>query len=527
MKLVNKILLLVIVPAFFASCNKSFLDRPSESQISSNNFYQTTTDLRLATASLYGGAPWGSWNYSAYLQLGDILSGNLYYSWFGDYIQLSTRTITAQNSVLQGEWSGLYNVVAQCNTTISGINQYASASIASKDKNAAIGEARFIRAMAYFHLAMNFGAIPIIEDNTKLISNPLIKRNILTDVYKFIATDLTYAAQNLPVTDVAGRVTTWSAQGLLGKVYLTMAGLGQSGGTRKQAYLDSAIKYAGNVCKNSGLSLLPNYANLFKVQYNDNPEALFSLQWAPGVGWNLGNQLQHYSPSNDIMPQQTGAWTPLAPTWGLYKLYSAKDTVRRKATFMLPGDFYPELNAAGGGFTAKGNAMKKHIIGTEKDNNSPTMDQNSSIEHNALFRLADVYLVYAEALLGNNAATSNADALTYFNHVRTRAGIDPVAVINIDSILKERRIEFALEGQYWFDLVRLSYYNPQKAVDMLNSQQNITFSYSAGVATPTPAGSAGGPISIVPATISNFTLQLPASDLTSDPSLAEPPVPYY
>jgi hypothetical protein len=102
-----------------------------------------------------------------------------------------------------------------------------------------------------------------------------------------------------------------------------------------------------------------------------------------------------------------------------------------------------------------------------------------------------------------------------------------VQVITIDSILKERRIELALEGQYWFDLVRLSYYNPQKAVDMLNSQQNITFSYSNGVGTPTPAGSAGGPIAIVPATIANFTLQLPASDVTSDPNLALVPVPYY
>ena len=154
------------------------------------------------------------------------------------------------------------------------------------------------------------------------------------------------------------------------------------------------------------------------------------------------------------------------------------------------------------------------------------MDGNSSIEDNALLRLADVYLVYAEAILGNNATTSDADALTYFNKVRIRAGVDPVAQINVESIIKERRVEFAAEGQYWTDLVRLSYYNPQKAIDMLNAQQNITFSYSNGIATPTAAGSAGGPVDIVPATISNFTMQLPASEVTSDPKLSEPPVPY-
>jgi len=202
--------------------------------------------------------------------------------------------------------------------------------------------------MAYYQLAILWGAVPIIEDNSKLISQPLLYRNKVEDVYKFIALDLTFAAQNLPTSNDAGRVTTWSAQGLLSKVYLTMAGLGQSGdGTRNQAYLDSAKLYAGNVCNKSGLALLDNYADLFKSQHNNNSESLFALQWAPGVGWLLGNMLQHYSPSNDIMPQQTGAWTPFAPTYGLYLQYSSEDTVRRKATFMLPGDYYEELNAAG------------------------------------------------------------------------------------------------------------------------------------------------------------------------------------
>ena len=148
-------------------------------------------------------------------------------------------------------------------------------------------------AMAYYQLAILWGAVPIIEDNSKLISQPLLYRNKVEDVYKFIALDLTFAAQNLPTSNDAGRVTTWSAQGLLSKVYLTMAGLGQSGdGTRNQAYLDSAKLYAGNVCNKSGLALLDNYADLFKSQHNNNSESLFALQWAPGVGWLLGNMIK-------------------------------------------------------------------------------------------------------------------------------------------------------------------------------------------------------------------------------------------
>jgi hypothetical protein len=529
MKLINKsvIPLLLAFVIIAGGCTESFLDRPSQSQISSNNFYQTTSDLRLATANLYGGAPWWSWHNGALLPLGDILSGNAYFAWYGDFVQLYTRTITAQNGVVASGWTGLYNVVAQCNTVINAIQQQASSSISATDKNAAVAEARFIRGVAYYHLAVMWGAVPIIVDNSTLIKNPLLNRNTLTDVYKFTTNDLTYAAQNLPSTDATGRVTTWSAQGMLSKVYLTMAGLGQTGGARNQAYLDSAKLYAGNVCKNSGLSLLPSYYNLFRTQYNDNPESLFALQWAAGVGYGNGNDWLTYSPSNAINPQNTGAWTPLSPTYDLYLLYSPKDTVRRKASFMLTGDYYPELDAAGGGYTATSPVMKKHIIGNEKDNNAPTMDIWSSIEHNAILRLADVYLIYAEAILGNNATTTDADALLYFNKVRTRAGVDPVSTLNIDTILLERRIEFAFEGQYWIDLVRLSYYNPTKALNILSNQQRVTFSYANGVATPTPAGSAGGPQTIVPPTISSFTLPIPAAELASDPKLADAPVPYY
>ncbi|GGA81880.1 RagB/SusD family nutrient uptake outer membrane protein [Puia dinghuensis] len=526
MKSINKITIFLLLAAAAAGCKKSFLDRPSTSQISSATFYKTTSDLRLATASLYGGSEWWQWHNGALLPFGDVMSGNAYFPWYGDLVQLYTRTITGQNGIVSSGWTGLYNVIAQCNTVINAIEQQASSSISATDKNAAIGEAKFVRAVAYYHLAVLWGAVPIIEDNSKLIKQPLVYRNTVSDVYKFIANDLTFAAQNLPNADVAGRVTTWSAQGMLGKVYLTAAGLGQSGGgVRDQALLDSAVKYAGNVCKNSGLSLLPSYYNLFRAQYNDNPESLFALQWTAGVGYGNGNDWLTYSPSNDINPLKTGAWTPLAPTYDLYQNYTWKDTVRRIATFMMNGDYYPELNAAGGGYKATSVSMKKHIIGNEKDNNAPTMDIWSSIEHNSILRLADVYLVYAEAILGNNASTTDADALLYFNKVRTRAGVDPAPMLNIDTLLRERRVEFAFEGQYWLDLVRLSYYNPQKAVGIINNQQRMTFSYDPA-ARVAKADTTTRP-AIIPATISAFTLQIPASELTSDPKLAQPPVAYY
>jgi hypothetical protein len=523
----SKIIYLILaIAGLFASCNKDFLDRPPLSEISTDNFYQTTSDLKLATAALYAGTPWAEWTYNSYLTIGDVMSGNMVLGWNDDAIQLNTFSVTGLNNAVISNWSGMYKVIVHCNTTINAINEKTPSSVPEADKNAALGEARFIRGYAYFNLAVLWGDVPIIEDNTKLISSPLVPRNTANDVYQFVVNDLTYAAKNLPLAFGSewekGRVTKWSAQGLLGKVYLSWSGLS---GERNQALLDSAKLYAGSVCKYSGLELMDNYADLFKTENNYNDEALFALRWDPSVGdWLAGNMLQIYSPGGtEISADGQAGWFGIAPTYDMHLQYSEGDTVRRKSTFMLKGDYYPELNASGGGFTYTGDAgLKKHIIGTKKDNNLSIMTLTSSAEHNALLRLADVYLVYAEAILGNNATTSNGDALMYFNKVRTRAGVEPVSSLDIDAILKERRIELAAEGQSWFDLVSLSYYDPQKAIAFLNNQERVAFSYSSdGVATP------GDPFGeITPATINSFKLPIPSSEITANPKLSEAPVPY-
>ncbi|MEB2775358.1 RagB/SusD family nutrient uptake outer membrane protein [Algoriphagus sp. D3-2-R+10] len=507
-----------------ASCGEDFLDRPPLSEISAENFYQTTGDLRLATAALYGGSPWAEWNYNCYLPVGEVLSGNMALGYWGDAVQLNTFSVTGLNEIMRSNWKSMYKIIAHSNTTINAIIQKAPASISEKDKNAAIAEARFMRGFAYYNLALLWGAVPIIEDNTSLITSPLVPRYEVNDVYQFAVNDLTFAANHLPLSDSKGRVTTWSAQGMLGKTYLTWAGLNSDfSGSRDQVLLDSARHYAGNVCNNSGLTLLDNYANLFRTEYNDNPESLFALQWSPGLEWLQGNMLQIYSPGGvEISANGARGWYGIQPTVDLFNLYTEEDSIRRKATFMLKGDYYPELNAAGGGYKFPGDAgLKKHIVGTNVDNGAPTMTLTSSPQHNSLLRLADVYLIYAEAILGNNAITADVEALFYFNEVRARAGLDAVGAIDSDMLLNERRIELAAEGQFWTDLVRLSYYNSPKAISILNNQERVPFEYSNGVVTPrSPYGE------ITPATNNTFKFPLPSSEVTANPKLLEPPVPY-
>ena len=519
-----------IVIALITGCNKDYLDRPSLSTISADNFYKTKEDLRLATAALYGGRLWGDWTYTSYLPVGEVLSGNMILGYWGDAVQLNTFSITSQNGITSANWNGMYNIVAQCNTTIKAINDYAPSSIATTDKNAATAEARFLRGFAYYNLAILWGDVPIIEDNTKLIASPLIYRNKTEDVYRFAVNDLRFAVKNLPSSDVAGRLTTWSAQGMLAKVYLTWAGYHPegNGGSRDQALLDSAKLYAGNVCKNSGRKLIPNYADLFKVQNNDNEESLFALQWAAGNGWLDGNMLQIYSSGGNAISASgnDAGWFAFAATYDLYKQYTKKDSIRRKATIMLKGDHYPELNRAGGGFTYTGDSgLKKHIVGTRVDNNAPTMNNTSSPEHNALLRLADVYLIYVEAILGNNTSTSDVDAVKYFNAVQTRAGLDPLATITADTLRWQRRIELACEGHHWEDLIRLSYSDPTKAAGILNTQipNRVTLKYDNNSGVGTKGDGYGA---ITPANSGTFKFPIPSADVTANPKLSEEPIPY-
>jgi hypothetical protein len=209
---------------------------------------------------------------------------------------------------------------------------------------------------------------------------------------------------------------------------------------------------------------------------------------------------------------------------------------RRRSTMMMDGDFYPELKREKGGLTVlwdngavfaspTGANARKHIVGSQADHQAEAgapmyfMKTNLSTH---LLRLADVYLVYAEAILGNNESTADAAALKAFNAVRRRAipTHTDVQSITFDDIYKERRLELAYEGDNWFDYVRLHYYNPAKAKKMLAEQERGT--YNGNAANP--------PIVLNSQKFApddaDFTLPTPEIDVLKNPRLREEPVPY-
>jgi starch-binding outer membrane protein, SusD/RagB family len=141
--------------------------------------------------------------------------------------------------------------------------------------------------------------------------------------------------------------------------------------------------------------------------------------------------------------------------------------------------------------------------------------------------LADVYLIYAEAILDVNPS----EALTYVNLVRERAGVTPLTTVTWDDIFNERIKEFAMEGQAWYEFTRLHYYNPTKAYDILSKQDRGTFrTYPDRIPNPTmweiEIPDTDNSPRFFQVNSGNFKIPIPSAELARAPNLRKPPVPY-
>ena len=465
----TKILLLLMATAgVLSGCKDSFLDRVPESSYVDATFYTSDEALEAATAPLYNRA-WFDYNRPA-LSLGSMRANDGYNPYMTP--EFTTFRVSALHEYLSLSWTSLYSVITMANSVITAVNTQTSGDVSEKAKRTAIGESRLMRACAYFYLLRLWGPVILIEDNQELVDNPVRPLNREEDVFQFIINDLTYASENLPTTATAGRATCWAARGMLAKVYLARSGW-RKGGQRDEADLELARQYAGDVCENSGLNLLREYEDLFKYKQNNNEESLLAMQWVPLGEWGTCNTM--YA-DLAFSPEVTGGvnvWGGgLNGTIDMLQQYELGDTIRRNATFFTQGSYYDYICIADGGYTYTGTVapIKKGVVGGPDDDNDGYVQSMNSPLNTYILRLADVYLTYAEACLGNNASLSSGPGLTYFNKVRTRAKISTKRSITIDDIIRERRIEFCMEYCNWYDMVSWYCWQPEKMLDYFNSQ---------------------------------------------------------
>lgn len=481
----------VLLTITFIGCSKDFLDRPPLDSLTDETYYQNDNEVLMGTALLYS-LVWGDYNDKCMYALGDGRAGNIISNDRDQYYQF---TVTASDWEVHGAWRALYNVIGQCNMAIRNIKTKASNDVSVEIKRHAIAEARFMRGVAYSMLVMNWGPVPIVYSNIDQMLDTALAPNTVESIWALVIRDLRYSVQNLPETPAdVGRISRWSAKGMLAKMYLYRSGLsstsemqlyrtgsGGGEGTRNQSDLDSARLYAGDVCNNSGLNLLPNYYDLFLSANDNNEESLFALQWEAVNEWGIKNTFQSYVA---FEPKITGT----GDGWGggqgasadiiKYYINNTNDAVRRKATYMFNGDHYDEILSKEGGYDYTADwtaAIKKYVVGTPDDNGGKGLNMGTGI-NSYMLRLAEVYLVYAEAILGNDPSTSDSEALKYFNAVRTRAGLNGLSSITFRDILQEKRIELAMEGNYWYELVRWYYFQPDSAKNYISNQDKGQYS---------------------------------------------------
>ncbi len=525
-------------------CSEEFLDRPPLDAIVDANFYQTDDQILSASAPLYN-IVWFAYNDKASHGIGDARGGILT---TGSYQLENVRFNTTGETPENGQaWRAFFNVVAQSNSLINNIQTFAGPNVSDRIKNHGLAEGRFMRGLAYSYLVQNWGPVPIITNNTALLQDTTIARNTEETIWQFIIKDFRFAVENLPEASVQiGRLNKWSAEGMLAKMYLTRAGVG---GSRNQSDLDSAAYFAKRVIENSGASLMDNYEDLFKTQNNNNRETLAALQWTYNAGqagqWGAQNSVQAFLAFGSEITGFGDGWGGDigASKWMLDLYDDVIFDTRRKATFMFPGDHYPYITQVPPGGSAQqlrvparstdGNReyntrawVKKYVVGRPEDNDGRVVQQGTEIQ-TYLLRLAEVYLIYAEAILDKNPA----EALQYLNMVRQRAGVNAKSSITWDDIFAERIIELAMEGQAWYEFTRLHYYDPEKAYEILSNQDRGTFRiYADQIPDPTlweisiPEDDTSPRFFQVNS--SNFRIPIPASELTRAPNLRKPPVPY-
>ena len=535
----------------FSSCAKDFLEQKNTYQISQDNFFDNDEAVSQAVMPLYSYV-WYDFNDKFYYGMGDGRANNIT-AQYSDYVYPYTNfTETGLSTGLTEAWGALYSVVAQANNTINNIANNSTANVSETAKIQGIAEARFMRGLAYWYISSLWGCAVIYNNTQNLVNNYVVSPSPVADGIEFAIRDMEYAAVHLPSASPAtGRVNKYAAYAMLSRFYLSMAGLTTSGrydgsnvatdanrGTRNEYYLDAAKKAAAVVIEKGPYKLADTYAELFAAStFNNNSESIFQLQFQAGAEDGLAQSMTRFL-AWSTQVNQGNSWGGSTycsyDLWEEFKEYEDQtlgtkvdDAIRRHNCIASYGESYPELSAnpekpyvygetenAG----SQGANIKKYVIGTNAVNGF-AVNNNSGI-NTYMMRLAEVYLNYAEATLGNNGKTTDATALKYFNALRTRAGVATKNSLTFEDIRHEFRVETAFEGLYWYFIVRRGYYQQQEMVNYVNHQhrnasyyKSATHEYvlSEDYAEPGP--------SVATATAKNLTLPIADTDQTKNPLL--------
>ncbi len=481
MKKIYQLALLALIMMPFSACKKQLETNPL-SKFSSTSFWTSETNAMLALTALYRGniytnaaqynaSDW--WSYQGLVTL-DLASDNAFCrTGDGDFRnQLVDGKMTSNSSILSTLWNSSYSRIAQCNDFLVNVGKI---SMDDNIKKRFIAEARFLRASQYFYMSQFWKSVPLVTKTLTPEEANNVTKASHQDLVNFVIKEFQEAAADLPRDkDIPkaeiGRVSKQAALSFLGRTQLG-----------EHLYPDAANTYKTIIDFNDNI-IDPNYSSIFLETNENSKENIFSIQFLPNV---LANALIKH-----IIPLVGGGYITMNPTADLMESYQFTDGTsfsytdprynpediskdrdpRLRYTILYPNAPYgntryvssPDSTASKYldriGLTRAsqtGYAMKKYIDDTFTGSLTSGYGGNMVV-----IRYAEVLLSYLEAKLEAGQAIDKALLDATINKVRSRQTVNMPAINVTDPALlrpilrNERRVEMALEGVRYWDLLR-------------------------------------------------------------------------
>ena len=416
------------------SCNEEDLNLAPISQLTTGNFYQTSTQIDQALTGAYSGLNelYDEQMIRAAIWRGDNSSQTNGYA-NNLELNISQYNENAGSQVSTDIWNTCYSIIYRVNLVIEK-----SENIDYTEKIAHIAQAKFLRALMYYELVRHFGDVPLVKKPVGLEESFTIGRTSSTEVYTFLISEfesLADASAGLSSNqNDKGRPTIYSALGMAAKAYLL------------QGNYTSAKPHLKSIIDSGKFSMQADYADIFKESNDNGPHVVFSIQYDKSIA-GQGNAQPQQVPKPAAEVPLNGVTRRQMVSEDFYNNYETGD-LRRDLTVR---NGY--TSTEDGAFVADELFWIKYAL-----NNQPATFEEWGVDI-SIIRYTDVKMLYAEIL--NSESYPSTEAFSILNEVRTRAGLSVLSSTQItsqsaflDAIIKERRYEFGGESNRWWDLLR-------------------------------------------------------------------------
>ncbi len=501
-----KYIIIIGLMVISSACKKDFVYLTNPNQQTSGSFWKTADDAQAGTDAIYQAMYYDGMYKRLYLWLMDVRADDVINTspwWIND---LSIYKATIDNPCYIATWEAAYKGIWRANQVLDnvpGIN------MDSNLKKILLAQAKFMRALYYYHLEIVWKNIPLILKTPQNADDFTPKQATPDAVWAQIISDFTDAMNDLPVNDFtgkaggyaasdAGRATKGAAAGFLARSYIY---------TKQWAKAAPILKDIIDQ-KLGTYSLLANYRENFTIANPNNSESLFEIQFNSTLGGNNLDDTWSGEPAADntktggyargIAPLPGFGYGDVSPSNWIYEEFLLEKTIDGKpdprleaslfyqhflkdskgndsldinsktisdTTYKVYGKTWAKANLTLRTDYAVHQIYNVHIRKYLNDETDKDETLWRSGIHQRILRFSDILLLYAEA---QNELGNTADAYTYIQKVRDRAKLLDLATVKPGltqdgmraQIRHERALELCFEAQRYVDLLRWGVFEP-------------------------------------------------------------------